>query len=128
MKARDEDEVVRNYRRAQRVADIRSELGMTGEEFAEELTREARRRNLPWRYDRSEISRLERGSRTIMLDDALLIVSLDPLQRGLEWFVTGHETREPRERPIPKPAPVAARRRAGRRPRGEGDERHRDSA
>lgn len=128
MKARDEEEVVRNYRRAQRVAEIRSELGMTGEEFAEELTREARRRNLPWRYDRSEISRFERGSRAIMLDDALLIVTLDPRQRGLEWFVTGHEHREPRERPSPIPAPVVGRRPAGRKLRDGADARRRDSA
>ena len=74
--------------RGERVYSIRRALGpdprteMALREFAELLNERAGKVV----FDASELSKIERGKRKLSIDAAVLIASVDPLNRGFTWL------------------------------------------
>lgn len=75
--------------RGKRAKSIRDDLGDEQEPFAERFNARARTLGLDAELDQWKVSRTEKGRRPITLDDAVVFASLDPKQRGLEWFAMG---------------------------------------
>lgn len=75
--------------RGARAKLIREKLGLDQDQMAAVLTAEAERAGIPKRYDRTAISKLEKGRRDVSLDDAVVYAAVDPERRGMAWLATG---------------------------------------
>ena len=91
------DELVQRVERAGRIAKIRARLGLTGDEFAAEMTKVARQMGLQSKFDKSKVSRLESGDKkTLTAEELTILTALDPDQRGPVWLLSGRSLSEPR--------------------------------
>ena len=75
------------------MAAVREAMGLTGEEFAEQLGRELLRYGIARRYDKAKISRIESGRRDLLLEEALVILKMDPAKRSIDWLAVGETAR-----------------------------------
>lgn len=67
--------------------DARHELSQRA--FADLLNRAARKARVDLSFTDSTITRIEKNERRLQLDEAELIASVDPLQRGKVWLAFG---------------------------------------
>jgi ribosome-binding protein aMBF1 (putative translation factor) len=94
---RDAEEVaklVRRAKRGQRVRAVRKAMGMTGDQFAARLSQLSTVLNEPAVYDKTQVAKLERGSRILTAEEAAIIASIDPEERPVAWLVFGDVSRK----------------------------------
>lgn len=90
--------------RGLRIKAIREAIGCDQEAFARLLTEEAKRRQIgdfdeeAQTYDRTTVSKMEKGRRDVSLTDAVLAAALDPKGRTAEWIGGAAELKSPRSR------------------------------
>lgn len=80
--------------RGDRVEQIRTALGLNGDQFAAKINTWTHARGFDAGFDKSDVSRLESGKMTFFLAEiAAAIVALDPDERGIDWLVYGEGKR-----------------------------------
>lgn len=89
-----EAKLLRWARRGARIKLIREARGETGPEFGAELARRLAALGVPMNYDGAKISKLERGGRDVTPEEATVILSMDPEERTMGWFVFGDVSRK----------------------------------
>ncbi len=72
-----------------RVREIRAARGEKQPKFAQTLTAAAKRLGINETYDNTMVSKMEVGRRDVGLNDAAVIASVDPLERGRTWLAWG---------------------------------------
>jgi ribosome-binding protein aMBF1 (putative translation factor) len=92
--AADLADLVRRAKRGQRVREIRKATGMTGEQFAARLSHLSSALEVPAVYDKTQIAKLERGTRILTAEEAAILASIDPDERGVDWLVFGDVSRK----------------------------------
>lgn len=85
--------------RGLRIKAIREAIGCDQEEFARRMNEQATRLNIDEEasYDRTTISKMEKGRRDVSLTDAVLAAALDPKKRTAEWIGGRAELKPPRQ-------------------------------
>ena len=81
--------IIQKVERGERIKEIRVALGMTGDEFAAELTTRAKVFGYPATYERAKVSRIESGGRKLTVEELAIILEMDPERRSLAWLVFG---------------------------------------
>lgn len=82
-----EYEFLQRIHRGRRIAEVRNALGIDGEQFAERLQQGMHARGFSsTRYDKAKLSRIEKGSRDVSIDEAVVILGLDPQRRDFLWL------------------------------------------
>lgn len=85
---------IRRIQRGVRVRLIRKALEMGGEAFAQELERLSASLGVPVNYDAAKLSKIERGGRDLTAEEATIIASIDPEDRGAGWLIFGDVARK----------------------------------
>lgn len=77
--------------RAERLKQVRADLGLTQLEFLPVLNAAAARAGVA-SYTQSKLSKLESGSQAADFDDVAAFAAADPKRRGKLWLAWGEET------------------------------------
>lgn len=84
--------MLRRAGRGERVKEIRVDRGEGQEQFAGVLEERLRALGVPSQFDKSKVSKTERGGRDLTPEEVAVLVEIDPAERGLAWLVFGRET------------------------------------
>lgn len=109
------DAIRRRFERGERVKEIRDALELTQDGFADVLTRRLAHYGVAGVYNRSKVSKMESGERKLTVEEAVVLIELDPEDRPGVWLVFGGKprrqtVRESNERPAKKPTTTTAAR------------------
>lgn len=83
------DSLIRRVEQGARVRQVREALGMTGDEFAAELTKWSRLFGVGTGYEKGKVSKIESGSRKLTIEEAAIISAIDRDERGAAWLIFG---------------------------------------